>query len=292
MLGKIGFSSRNDGTHRKNQHDSQYDHDKSPELGGAHPRHKTSAIVVADIFDQEAEDPVSDQINGHIVSKLLFEEQESADPEQNKQKDRFKQLGGIDLLGHTDKLNAENRVGGLAVAATRKKASDPAEGVGDQNTAGQNADNVDQTGLILFAENKVDDQKAYRAPDQTADKRQTAVELKSLRGIFDIIVNALKQRRRQKPDDDRHDGVKGNKIGKAAFDVIAFAERPQHDKTNRDADPDHQPVQVDKSENFIGIHRFSFSSGSFRFNYIIRNIKKKQAVAFGEIVSSFFRIFF
>ena len=224
------------------------DHQERPELRGRDACNELTAVVVAHEFYQEAEDSVADQINAHIVSELKFQKQERAYREHYKQEGSLVKLRGVNRTGVSGEEHAEEGIGGLAVAAARKEAAYSAEGVSDEDRAGDERERVDKTDAEPFAENGVARHKYGDAADKSAEEGNSRAEIEAVCGIFNILVGRLEESRRAEAERDRNDSVVIDEIGELCVDLelLRISVKDGEERDNN-ADGDHHPVHMDRN---------------------------------------------
>ena len=124
------------------------DHDDRPELRGGNTGDEGAARIAAYKLNEEAEDAVGGEVERHVVVKLMAHQEINRHAVEDKEEDGLVEHGGVHGLGEHRELNTEGAVGDLTVAAAGEEATDTAEGVCDENGAGEEAHDVEQGRLI------------------------------------------------------------------------------------------------------------------------------------------------
>ena len=146
--------------------------------------------------------------------------------------------------GEVRELDAEEAVGGLAVAAARKKASDATKGVCHGDDAGREGEDVQHSSGQTATQDEIHRQEGDDASDQSAEEGDAAAKAEARSGIFDIVVGCLKQSSRSKSDCDRGDSVEEYEIGKALVNADFFCIIGKTSKSDKDSDGDHDAVHM------------------------------------------------
>ena len=86
----------------------------------------------------------------------------------------------MDRRSKSGELNAEDRVGLLAVTAAGKETADATKGVSNKDTAGNDVQSIDELCSVVLSEDHVDAEENSRAADETANEGDAAVKTEAL----------------------------------------------------------------------------------------------------------------
>ena len=149
------------------------------------------------------------------------------------------------------KKNAKGTVGDLTVAASGEEAAYATEGVRYRDTAGCDRNYLRELACKTAAEDDIDEQEAHNTADESADKGKTARKAKSPLGIFQIIVEGVKERRRAKANGNRRYCVIETKIEKFNIYVKTLAVKIEHRKGTKYPHRDHNAIHMNIKKYWI-----------------------------------------
>ena len=231
-------------TEGEDEGNAQNDHQKRPELRGGNAGNELAACIVAQKLVKEAEDAVGDEVDGHIVAEILFEKEIGKNSKQNKQKCRFIELCGVNGNRKARELDTEEAIGGLAVAAACKEATNATKGVCNGDAAGSQGKDIKHATGQTGTHNEVDCQEGYNTANESAEEGDAAPEFEACGGIFDIIVGCLKECRRAKADRNGCNAVKENEVGKFFVNANTLCIKGEHEKARKNSNGEHNAVHM------------------------------------------------
>lgn len=193
--GLFGIALRLQVIHEEDESNAEQNHRNRPELRGGYARYKLSSVVSANELDKETEDTVGDKVHAHIVLEIELQKQEEHQTEHYEEERRLIKLGGMNGVREVRELHAEEGIGLLAVATACKEAADSAKAVSDSDAAGYERQNVDKSAVKLVSDDEIDSKEGDDSADKAPHKCHTLAKMEARRGILDVIIHRLEERR-------------------------------------------------------------------------------------------------
>ena len=90
---------------------------------------------------------------------------------------------------------------------------------------------------------EIDRKEDERTADEPADKGHAA-EMKTLLGMFEIIIDRLEERSRRKAEQNGDDGVIKNEINKFGIHLSLLRVQEEDEKSKKQSHRNHDPVHM------------------------------------------------
>ena len=236
---------------REDERNAQNNHHDRPELRGRESCNKLTARVVSQNLVDKTENTVGNEVDTHVVAKSLFEDQVGENAKQNEQKCRLIELRGVDLHGKVRELDAKEAIGGSAVAAARKEASDASERVCNGDDAGSEGHDIHNPAGQSASEKEIDAEEEDDTADQAAEEGDATTKTEAGCGVFNIVVGRLEHSGSAEANGDRTDAVKVDEIDELIVDPKLFGIDGQAPKADENTNGDHNAVHMHVEKNRI-----------------------------------------